>query len=54
MFSKHADTFSTKPKAFDLPNLQDLILPPIQETDNDENQSLRQNVPFSNYRCSPI
>ena len=54
MFSKHADTFSTKSQIFDLPNFQDLILPPIQENDNDENQSLYQNVPFSNYKCSPI
>ena len=54
MFSKHADTFSTKSEIFDLPNFQDLILPPIQENDNDQNQSLHQNVPFSNYRCSPI
>ena len=54
MFSKHADTFSTKSEIFDLPNFQDLILPPIQENDNDENPSPRQNVPFSNYRCSPI
>ena len=54
MFSKHADTFSTKTQVFDLPNFQDLILPPIQENDNDQNQSLHQKVPFSNYSCSPI
>ena len=54
MFPKHADTFSSKSEIFHLPNFQDLILPPIQENDNDENQSLHQNVPFSNYRCSPI
>ena len=54
LFSKHADKFSTKSDIFDLPNFQDLILPPIQENDNDENQSLHQNVPLSNYRCSPI
>ena len=37
MFSEHAVTFSTKSEIFDLPNFQDLILPPIQENDNDEN-----------------
>ena len=54
MFSKHADSFSNKPEAFNLPNFKDLILPPIQETDNEETQSSHQNIPFSNYRCSPI
>ena len=34
MFSKHADTFSIKTEVFDLPNFQDLILPPIQENNN--------------------
>ena len=48
MFSKHADSFSKKPEAFNLPNFKDLILPPIQESDNDENQSSHQNIPFSN------
>ena len=54
MFSKHADSFSKKPEAFNLPDFKDLILPLIQETDNEETQSSHQNIPFSNYRCSPI
>ena len=53
MFCKHADSFSKKSEAFNLPAFKDLILPPIQENDNDESQS-SQNIPFSNYRCSPI
>ena len=54
MFSKHADSFSKKPEVFNLTDFKDLILPPIQENDNDESQSSHQNIPFSNYRCSPI
>ena len=54
MFCEHADSFSKKSEAFNLPDLKDLILPPIQERDNDESQSSHQNIPFSNYRCSPI
>ena len=35
MFSKHADSFSKKPEAFNLHDFKDLILPPIRENDND-------------------
>ena len=54
MFSKHADTFSTKSEIFDLPNLQDLILLPVQENDNDQNQSLHQKKFLPKYKCPPI
>ena len=50
---KHADTFSKKSEAFDPPNFQELFHLLNQNNDNDENQSLQQNVHFSNYRCSP-
>ena len=53
MFCKHADSFSKKSEAFNLPDFKDLIFPPIQENDNDDSQSSHQNIPFSNYRCSP-
>ena len=46
MFFKYADTSSKKSEASDLPNFLELILHPIQENDNDENQSSHQNLPL--------